>query len=156
VKSEGGREWFNATDPTGTGPGLRFRCTQCGNCCTGPEGYVLYTAQEGAAIAARLGMTFEEFERTCTKETVRGRSLAERATPHGLDCIFLERRSVPGRAVCGIYEDRPMQCRTWPFWKSVVRSEQSWAVASRSCPGINKGPLTPPQQVRVLRDRVEM
>ncbi len=33
-------EWFDQPDETGQ-PGLRFACTMCGNCCTGPEGYVL-------------------------------------------------------------------------------------------------------------------
>jgi uncharacterized protein len=150
------REWFDGMDPTGVGPGLRFKCTLCGNCCTGPEGYVKYTRAEGEAIAARLGVSFEAFERDYSKETVLGRSLKETATAYGLDCIFLDRETVPGRAVCGIYEDRPAQCRTWPFWKSAVKSEHAWRQTGRTCPGVNTGALVSPQQIRILRDRVEM
>jgi Fe-S-cluster containining protein len=117
---------------------------------------VLYTPEDATAIAARLGIPPEDFVRDYTKQTFLGPSLREKLSPHGLDCVFLDRDRVPGQAVCGIYEDRPAQCRTWPFWKSVVKTPHSWAVASRHCPGINTGPLTAPQQIRILRDTVDM
>ncbi|MBL9141561.1 MAG: YkgJ family cysteine cluster protein, partial [Phycisphaerae bacterium] len=41
--------------------GLRFQCTMCGNCCTGPEGVVLFTADEGRAMADKVGMPESEF-----------------------------------------------------------------------------------------------
>ena len=148
-------DWFDGVDPTGTGPGLRFKCTLCGNCCSGPEGYVLYTDDEGHALAARLGITFEQFVRDYTKETIVGRSLKEKPGPGGLDCIFLDRDSIPGKAVCGVYEDRPSQCRTWPFWRTIVRSRHHWDAASRGCPGINEGALIPPERIRILRDAVD-
>jgi uncharacterized protein len=149
-------DWFEGVDPTGMGPGLRFRCTMCGNCCTGPEGYVLFTPAEGEAMAARLGISFEGFVRDYTKETILGRSLKETATPHGLDCIFLDRRTIPGKAVCGMYEDRPAQCRTWPFWSSVVRSRSTWEQTRRTCPGIDTGQLIAPEEIRILRDKVDI
>lgn len=149
------KDWFDDTDPTGTGPGLRFACTMCGNCCTGPEGYVLYTEEEGRRLAQRLGVSESDFVACYTKDTILGRSLAEKPTPHGLDCIFLDRASIPGKAVCGVYEDRPSQCRTWPFWKSIVASPHSWSVAGRGCPGLNKGPLIPPDRIRIFRGTVD-
>jgi Fe-S-cluster containining protein len=148
------RDWFDDTDPTGSGPGLRFACTMCGNCCTGPEGYVLFTEEEGDAIAAKLGLTREKFLERYTKQTPLGTSLAEKQSTHGLDCIFLDRETIPGKAVCGIYEHRPAQCRTWPFWNEIVATRQSWDRANRTCPGINKGTLIPPDQIRILRDKV--
>jgi len=146
-------DWFDQTDPTGTGKGLRFKCTLCGNCCTGPEGYILYTDDEAAALAARLGLSIDEFVRTYTKETPLGRSLKETPTAFGLDCIFLDRETIPGKAVCGVYEDRPTQCRTWPFWPGLVQSRRHWDAAKRTCPGIDTGPLIPPEQIRILRDK---
>jgi uncharacterized protein len=143
-------DWFEAPG------GLRFQCTCCGNCCTGPEGYILFTESEGDQLAARLGLSREAFLANYTKQTALGVSIKEKETPHGLDCIFLDRQSIPGKAVCGVYEHRPAQCRTWPFWKSIVRTEQSWRQASLNCPGINRGPLTQPQQIRILRDSVDM
>src|ERR1043165_1278854 len=117
-------EWFALPDPEHgrDGTGLRFSCTMCGNCCSGPEGYVLVTDAEIAALARRLGLPEAAFLERYTHKTREGRSLKEKRTEHGLDCIFLDREKVPGKAVCGVYEDRPTQCRTWPFWKD--RSEE--------------------------------
>jgi Fe-S-cluster containining protein len=148
-------DWFDQTDPTGKGPGLRFSCTMCGNCCTGPEGYVLFTDEEAGAIAARLGVDRDEFIRDYTKKTPLGRSLAEKQTSHGLDCIFLDRERIRGKAVCGIYEDRPAQCRTWPFWSEIIATRQTWERTKRTCPGLDKGPLIPPEQIRILRAKVK-
>lgn len=128
----------------------------CGNCCTGPEGYVLYTEEEGARLAARLNVSPQQFVERYTKVTVLGRSLGEKSTEHGLDCVFLDRKKFPGKAVCGVYEDRPAQCRTWPFWKSNLHSRRHWERAKLTCPGMDKGPLHTPQQIRIQRDRVDI
>lgn len=148
-------EWFDLPDETGEA-GLRFECTMCGNCCTGPEGYVLVTEAEAAGLAARLGLEVGVFLERYTRMTGRGRSLTEVATSFGHDCVFLDRTRVPGKAVCGVYEDRPAQCRTWPYWKSNVSSRHAWERARRVCPGMGRGARTTPQQIRILRERVEM
>lgn len=148
-------EWFDLPDETGQ-PGLRFACTMCGNCCTGPEGFVLITDAEAAALAARLGLAVPEFLARYTRETSRGRSLVERATEFGADCVFLDREKVPGRAVCGVYEDRPAQCRTWPFWRSNLQGRWAWARAKRTCPGMDTGPRFTPLQVRAARAVVDL
>lgn len=156
----GAPEWFDAPDPTGrteTGErGLRFSCTMCGSCCSGPSGYVLFTDEEAAQMAAKVGVTPEAFHAEYTRETVLGRSLAEKPSAFGNDCIFLDRQAVPGRAVCALYEARPTQCRTWPFWKSNLASPRHWDRASRGCPGMDKGPLTPPETIRLTRDRLDI
>src|SRR5260221_9906121 len=71
--------------------GLRFTCTQCGNCCTGPPGYVWISKEEIVRLADFLKLTCEQtVEKYCRK--VDGRfSLKERRSPEGLyDCIFLK------------------------------------------------------------------
>lgn len=146
--------WFDRPDLDTGDRGLRFECTCCGNCCSGPEGFVLFTPQEASAIAARLGITVETFIAEYTRDTPEGRSITEKQTAHGMDCVFLDREKVPGKAVCGIYEDRPEQCRTWPFWKSVVRSPQAWRTASRLCPGMNEGTLYSPEHIRISAAKV--
>lgn len=148
-----GAEWFAAQG------GLRFECTMCGNCCSGPPGYVLVTDEEAAALAARLGLSVEQFLADYTHLTREGRSLIEKpAEPplSGFDCIFLDRRSVPGKAVCGVYEHRPAQCRTWPFWPSNLKSRRDWERAKRTCPGMDRGPLVSLQQIRIRRDQVKI
>ena len=37
--------------------GLKFKCTQCGDCCTGAPGYVWVNQAEVEGIAAELGET---------------------------------------------------------------------------------------------------
>lgn len=160
ARAPGGRqEWFSPVDPRpgmGEAQGLRFSCTMCGNCCTGPEGYVIVSDEECAKLAARFAMPLEDFLRDHTHMMMHGRSLNERAvvidgiTKH--DCIYLDREKFPGKAVCGVYEDRPKQCRTWPFWPSILREKVTWERAKRTCPGIDKGNLVPVEQIRILRD----
>ncbi len=155
-QSQGGEtlEWFAAPDPEHgvEGDGLRFGCTMCGNCCSGPEGYVIVSEQEQAALARRLGLGVEQFVREYTHNTSKGVSLNETPSERGLDCVFLDRTTIPGKAICGVYEDRPIQCRTWPFWPSVVKSRQSWERHAQICPGMDKGPKHGLVQIRVARD----
>lgn len=145
-------EWFAQPDSHEGGQGLRFACTMCGNCCSGPPGYVIVSDDECAALAKRHGLTPAQFKACYTHKEDEGLSLNEKDSAFGKDCIFLDRDTIPGKAVCGVYEDRPIQCRTWPFWPSVVKSPGTWASAKRTCPGIDKGPLTPVVQIRVQRD----
>ena len=136
--------------------GLRFTCTQCGNCCTGPPGYVWFSRREALAIAGHLNIDLETFLRRHA-HTVNGRwTLNERRTEHGYDCVFLQ-RDEHGRALCGIYPVRPGQCRTWPFWPENLASARRWRQVARNCPGVargieGEGRLYPLEQVRIIRD----
>jgi uncharacterized protein len=157
ARNEHAPAWYTRPDPTGettTGErGLRFSCTMCGNCCTGPPGYVHFTPEEGRQMAVELGLTEAVFLERFTHETALGRSLAERETSFGYDCMLLDRETVPGKAVCGVYGSRPSQCRTWPFWPENLRSPEAWARAGQKCPGLNSGELHPVQVVQLTLDR---
>jgi Fe-S-cluster containining protein len=50
----------------------------------------------------------------------------------GYDCIFW-------KDGCVVYRSRPLQCRSFPFWDSVLLSRTSWEAAGTSCPGMGKG-----------------
>ncbi|MHC4127582.1 MAG: YkgJ family cysteine cluster protein [Planctomycetota bacterium] len=134
--------------------GLRFECTQCGNCCTGPPGTVWFTPAEAKRMATGLGLEPEAFHERYAR-VVDGRwSLRERRTPAGFDCVFLDRASAPEGAVCSIYEVRPAQCRTWPFWPENLASKRVWETVKRRtpCPGMGEGPVIPAEKIRNLRD----
>jgi uncharacterized protein len=148
--------------------GLRFTCSQCGNCCTGGPGYVWISREEIVKLAAHLKITPEEtVERYCRK--IDGQfSLRERRSPDGLyDCIFLkdvpvQRRDGDGNKVvhtiraCSVYPVRPLQCRTWPFWAENLSSKQSWDRAAKRCHGMNApGRTFSLPQVHAIRDAAE-
>lgn len=133
------------------GDGLGFTCTQCGNCCTGPRGYVWFSPEEGRAIADFLGITEHDFLRTHARRELGRWTLDETRLPSGLyDCIYLERDD-QGRGRCSIYPVRPTQCRTWPFWASNLRSRRAWDRAATGCPGMAAGGnFVPTDQIRII------
>ena len=45
-----------------------------------------------------------------------------RLRDQGGSCVFL---GDDGK-LCGIYEARPVQCRTYPFWPNILQSMESW------------------------------
>ncbi|MFM7809802.1 MAG: YkgJ family cysteine cluster protein, partial [Planctomycetota bacterium] len=137
--------------------GLRFECTQCGNCCSGPPGAVWFTREEGEAMAAALGLALPDFLRLHAR-TIDGRwSLTEVAGLRGMDCVLLDRESQPGKALCRVYQSRPAQCRTWPFWQRNLVSRDAWRRAAEStpCPGMNGGTFFPAESIvkRLLSER---
>lgn len=150
-----GGEWFDGPDPVTGEAGLRFGCTQCGNCCSGPPGYVHLTDDEAGAMAGRLGLSIESFKAAYCVQTFMGLSLKEKPSAFGQDCIFLDRETIPGRAICGVYEERPEQCRGWPFWPSLLRSRADWVRQKRMCPGLDKGELHSPAKIRLVRATIE-
>ena len=119
--------------------GLRFRCTRCGDCCTGEPGNVWVNDEEIAAIAELHGRTIKETIALYTAIGNRGRTLREKANG---DCVFYER----GRG-CTIYPVRPRQCRTWPFWESNVLTPEDWERTQAVCPGSGRGELIPAEEI---------
>jgi hypothetical protein len=134
--------------------GLAFNCTRCGNCCTGPPGYVYFTEEEGRAMAKRVGLSVKAFYKRYAHRVGGRWSLDERYNPavRGYDCVFLTRDDA-GLAGCSLYEDRPTQCRTWPFWPDNIRSPRTWAETARTCPGVNLGKVYTVDEIRIIRDQ---
>ncbi len=121
--------------------GVRFECKpDCGRCCThhGTYAYVYLEGDDLERLASHLGLTPEEFRKKHTR----------RQGPHtvlrmdGPKCPFLDGTR------CGVYEARPTQCRTFPFWPDLVDSPAHWRALKRFCPGIGEGPLIPIEAIR--------
>lgn len=121
--------------------GLQFECLGCGRCCTGEPGYVWVTDEETAALAQALAMDPSEFEDAFVRCVGKRKSLVE--MPNG-DCVFFDGRT----RRCNVYEVRPFQCRTWPFWQSNVQSLRTWQKACRMCPGSGRGPVVALQEIK--------
>jgi Fe-S-cluster containining protein len=119
--------------------GLRFECTQCGDCCTGAPGFVWVNDAEAKAIAGALQLPLDEFLALHTRPAPRGRSLREKANG---DCVLYDKKQG-----CTIYEVRPGQCRTWPFWESNVKSKAAWERTCAICPGSGRGTLISVEEI---------
>ncbi len=125
MRAEKPKPWFEN--------GLRFTCTQCGDCCTGEPGYVWVNDEEIAALAGLCGETVERFEEVYCRRVGSRRTLREMEDG---SCVFFR----PGVG-CTVYAHRPRQCRTWPFWESNIRTAESWERTCTICPGSGKGKL---------------
>lgn len=126
-------------EPPWYADGLRFTCTQCGDCCTGAPGFVWVTDAELEAIAGHLGRPVAEVRALHSRSARGKRTLREKTNG---DCVFLD-----GKKGCTVYPVRPAQCRTWPFWESNVETPEDWQKTCEECPGSGKGELIPPEEI---------
>src|SRR5262245_12148171 len=136
--AERGGETTTMTEPWYQ-DGLRFRCTRCGNCCTGEPGFVWVEEWELKAIAEFRREPLEEVRGLYARQGYRGVTLREKANG---DCVFYD-----AAAGCTIYPGRPRQCRTWPFWESNVETPEDWRRTCEICPGSGQGDLIPAEEI---------
>lgn len=125
--------------------GIRFACQGSAKCCVsrGDYGYVYLTLEDRRRLAAVLGIPTRQFTRQyCTK--TEGFFHLDNGEA---ECRFLE----DGR--CSVYESRPTQCRTWPFWPENMKAK-AWTAIAEYCPGIGQGDTVPAETiVEILREQ---
>ena len=123
--------------------GLRFACVpDCGACCTrhGDYDFVYLDPGDVDRLAAALGLARDAFfERHVVEDDGY---LALRM--NGPDCPFLRGSG------CGVYESRPNQCRTFPFWRENLRSRTTWERLRSFCPGIGSGDVHAVETIRAV------
>jgi Fe-S-cluster containining protein len=128
--------------------GLHFECQACGNCCSGPQqGFIWVTKTEIELIANFLKISPEQLRKKYLRRFAFRTTIIEH--PDTKDCIFLKEQA--GQKICAIYQVRPNQCRTWPFWPSNLSTINAWNKAAQKCPGINKGKLYSFEEIEKLR-----
>ncbi len=120
--------------------GLRFQCTQCGDCCTGAPGYVWVNQEEIEALAREVKLPVDEFEKRYVRKVGVRKSLRE--YDDGA-CVFFDTEA----RKCTVYGARPRQCKTWPFWDSNVKTEKAWKQTCEVCPGSGKGQMVSVEQI---------
>ncbi len=125
--------------------GLRFECSQCGDCCTGAPGYVWVNKEEIHGLANELGMDVEEFESDYVRKIGIRKSLKEFSNG---DCVLFDNET----RKCNVYEHRPRQCKTWPFWDSNLKSEEAWEETCDACTGSGTGKLYSLEQMEKQRN----
>jgi Fe-S-cluster containining protein len=110
--------------------GLRFSCTRCSDCCRLEPGMVYLREKDLRSLVFRLKMGYTDFIETyCRWIPAYGEERLSLKEKSNYDCIFWKEG-------CTVYEDRPLQCKTYPFWLSMLDSEETWN--SMSCPGMGR------------------
>lgn len=121
--------------------GLRFECTQCGNCCKnhGQYTFVNLSERDLERIPKFLGLTRRQFlDRYCLSTPGFFPSLKFDEAA----CTFLDEHNR-----CRIYPVRPLQCETWPFWTENLEPKVWSGEVKDCCPGIDHGPLYPREEI---------
>jgi Fe-S-cluster containining protein len=115
--------------------GLRFSCTRCSTCCRYEPGFVFLSNRDVSALKAALKLDHDKFLKTYCRwvPDEDGKSRLSLKEKFNYDCIFWEKEG------CRVYESRPIQCVTFPFWPSVLNDEDSWEMTAKECPGMNQG-----------------
>ena len=111
--------------------GLEFSCTRCGACCAGTPGFVWVDEDEMRRLADALGLSLEAFGKLYLRRVGLRYSLIEKPNH---DCIFWDRAEG-----CTVYDSRPDQCKTWPFWSQNVETPADWERTREVCPGAGQG-----------------
>ena len=126
--------------------GIKFECKQCGNCCN-ISGYVFVFREDLNRILELTDYTMEELQQTYLS-TVDGYTVFRDKGDQA--CIFWD----PAIKGCKIYEARPTQCRTYPFWKTLLYRKNKWEKEKESCPGIGSGKLYTAEEIEELKNKM--
>jgi len=120
---------------------LHFKCTGCGKCCTGGEDhYVAMSKMEAKRIQKHLGVSSAWFRRRYVNHLTRNTLTARM---HNGRCVFLN-----DNGKCRIYQLRPVQCKTYPYWPELLENKQTWDSEAVHCEGINFGSAVPISNIK--------
>ena len=116
--------------------GIRFECQGSGKCCVSRNtyGYVYLSDVDLKKFSKYFQISLKKFKDKYCQITDGFIHLVERAEFNG-NCMFLKEKK------CSVYESRPSQCRTWPFWNDNMKVKVWNMDISVNCPGIGKGKL---------------
>ncbi|MFH0943928.1 MAG: YkgJ family cysteine cluster protein [Planctomycetota bacterium] len=126
---------------------MRFQCMGSGECCTAHGEYNrVYLEDSEARVAARLlGIGVLRFEELyCVfEEGDRQLDMSSGVCP-----MLKDRR-------CQIYPARPVQCRTWPFWRSNLKRTIWHREIAPFCKGVGQGRLHPLEEIEACAEELE-
>lgn len=105
-------------------------CSTCqGRCCTGESGYIYVTKDEITKISELLELDIKDFMQQYLFKKLYKYSIKENKFADSYECVFYDRKSNG----CNIYEARPLQCRTFPFWDYYKTRVEELKL---ECPGV--------------------
>lgn len=125
--------------------GIYFKCQGSGQCCTthGEFGFVFLTLNDRKKMAEHLKITTTAFTKKYCEKKNGFYHLIERAD--NPDCIFLKNKR------CTVYQARPTQCRTWPFWPEVLNPKAWKKEIVQFCPGAGKNKFWSAEEIEKQR-----
>ncbi len=111
--------------------GLKFSCQRCSFCCGHSPGYVYLSRSDLYKLCEGTGLSIKEFvSKYCRwADYYEGKTVLALLEKKNYDCIFWDKG-------CTLYEHRPSQCRTYPFWAWIVKDKATWDEIARECPGM--------------------
>jgi len=135
--------------------GLQFACqADCGKCCDQPGGIVYLRPEDAERLATHHDMSVEDWLVRDCRQTLDGRYVLN-SVPSSDICIYLDTAKR-----CTVYESRPAQCASYPFWSENLRSDRSWQRTLDECPGLDAEDSIiidgDTVRVKVLQDRDAM
>lgn len=105
-------------------------CSTCqARCCTGESGYIHVNMQEIENISNYIGLERDTFIQKYLFKNGYKYSIKERKIDDSYECAFYDRDSNG----CTIYDARPTQCITFPFWDYFKNRVDE---LKQECPGI--------------------
>lgn len=123
--------------------GIRFECQRCGHCCT-CEGYVFIFKKDLDNLIDGAQIPLQELKDNFLSYYNGYTVLRDKANG---ECIFWD-SEIRG---CKVYENRPTQCRTYPFWNTLLKSKESFVRERNDCPGIGVGKLYTEEEIEERR-----
>ena len=121
-----------------------FKCQGSSKCCIsrGNYGYVYLTKNDTKKISQKLKISVKIFKKKFCEYTDNFLHLKE-INSNG-NCQFLDDKK------CSIYNVRPMQCRTWPFWNENMNAKSWNENVVNFCPGIGKGNIVNFEKIKKI------
>lgn len=108
------------------------KCEKCGGkCCTGESGYIWVSDSEIANLSKFLGLEVEVFKKRYLDKFGLRYSIKEISFNGGYACCFFDKKALN----CSIYDYRPNQCRTFPFWDYF---KTNYKELERECIGVER------------------
>jgi len=116
--------------------GLNFSCKRCSSCCRHESGFVYLSENDIIKLLSALKTDRKVFIASYCRwvYSYEGDEVLSLKEKFNKDCILWDNG-------CTVYDSRPLQCVTFPFWENIVASKESWETAASGCPGMNSGEL---------------
>lgn len=98
--------------------------------------------------SAHLGISEEEFLTQYCRQVDLGHEIRVSLTEkENFDCIFWSQE----KDGCSIYEGRPLQCQSYPFWPQLL-NEKAWQAEKQHCPGIGSGKVYRKEEIDKIQE----